>query len=155
MKRKELSPAQEKFAQARFAGSTADEAYVIAGHKQHRGNASRMANDPLVKARVAELNKEAAAKITGKAAYHATAIFDRLLKRADKAAEDGDHKAAIDAEKFIAKCLGYEDSPTLTQEHVNGRTEQRPAEPSPDRDQPNVIPLTKALGAMQKIRDAK
>lgn len=50
----------EKFAQARFEGKTADESYVAAGFKPHRGNASRLsANDSIVE-RVTELQSQGA-----------------------------------------------------------------------------------------------
>ena len=49
------NPKHERFAQALAKGKTADEAYVLAGYAENRGNATRLkANESVVK-RVAEL----------------------------------------------------------------------------------------------------
>lgn len=50
----------ERFAQELFAGKTADEAYVLAGFKRNRGNASRLKADESILARVEELKSAAA-----------------------------------------------------------------------------------------------
>lgn len=55
-------PKHEKFAQACFKGKTQEEAYVAAGFRRHRGNASRLFNDPGVMARLAELQTVVAEK---------------------------------------------------------------------------------------------
>ena len=56
----------ERFAQGLFEGMTADEAFVTAGYKQNRGNASRLKSNENVRARLAELQTEtaASAKVT-------------------------------------------------------------------------------------------
>jgi phage terminase small subunit len=56
----------ERFAQNLVQGESASEAYIKAGFKGDRGNASRLAASPGVRARIAELQGEAAtgAKIT-------------------------------------------------------------------------------------------
>lgn len=51
----------ELFAQELAAGSTADAAYEAAGYKPNRGNATRLKADESVAARVAELQRRAAA----------------------------------------------------------------------------------------------
>jgi phage terminase small subunit len=51
------SPRREKFAQGLAEGKSQLVAYVAAGFKPYRGNACTMANDPEVKARVAELQQ--------------------------------------------------------------------------------------------------
>ena len=56
------NPKHELFAQARAQGSSADEAYVSAGYKPHRGNAARLSANESVQARVAEFQKAAAEK---------------------------------------------------------------------------------------------
>ena len=63
-----------------------------------------------------------------------------------------DHKTALDAEKFIAECFGYKDSPTLTHEHVNGKpmvpVERQPQEGEP----PRVLRFARAVEAIKKAR---
>lgn len=53
------NPRHERFAQELAKGKTADEAYVLAGNKQNRGNAARLkANENILK-RVEELQSRA------------------------------------------------------------------------------------------------
>lgn len=61
----------EKFAQELSKGKTADEAYVIAGYKQNRGNASTLKQDQSILARVSEL-------LTEHEAIHAQATADAI-----------------------------------------------------------------------------
>jgi hypothetical protein len=53
-------PRYDSFAQARFRGFTAHRAYVLAGYKPDRKGAFILNRRPEVRARVAELNAEAA-----------------------------------------------------------------------------------------------
>lgn len=53
----------EAFARALVAGSSACDAYVKAGYKPHRANASRLSANDSIKARVAELTEKAAEKV--------------------------------------------------------------------------------------------
>lgn len=53
----------EQFAQARAKGETADQAYVLAGYKPHRGNAARMSANESIRARVDELQSRVAKKV--------------------------------------------------------------------------------------------
>lgn len=55
------NPRHEKYAQGIAAGETKDRAYQLAGFKPNRGNATRVAARPEIKARVAELVEQAAA----------------------------------------------------------------------------------------------
>jgi phage terminase small subunit len=52
----------ERFAQALFEGETADAAYVIAGYKPNDGNCIRLKGNERVKARLSELQAQAAKK---------------------------------------------------------------------------------------------
>lgn len=157
MSEKPLSPKQEKFAQYVFEGLSEVDAYERAGYKPHRQNSNRLFHDPRVKAYVKDMQRQAVNKVVSNEAFTASRIFSRLMNRADAAAEAGDHNAAIKAEMYIAKCLGYEDSPTLTHEHLTGKTTVIPAEPSPDRTdgRGNVVPLNKALAKMREIKASK
>lgn len=53
----------ERFAQALADGETADKAYVIAGFKRNRGNASRLKADESIVARVNEILASAAQRV--------------------------------------------------------------------------------------------
>lgn len=57
-------PRFEKFAQARFRGFNIQRAYVLAGYKPDRKGASILNRRPEVKARIAELNADAARAAT-------------------------------------------------------------------------------------------
>lgn len=75
------NPKHEKFAQALAKGKTADEAYVEAGFKPNRGNASRLKANESIAARVAELQGKAAERTI----ITTASITERLLKIATKA----------------------------------------------------------------------
>ena len=49
------NPKHERFAQELAKGKTADEAYVIAGYKENRGNASTLKANQIISDRVTEL----------------------------------------------------------------------------------------------------
>lgn len=49
------NPKHERFAQELAKGKTADEAYVLAGYKENRHNASRLKTNETISARVAEI----------------------------------------------------------------------------------------------------
>ena len=134
-----------------------DDAHAHAGYKRDRGNASRLADDPNVKEYLRELHRQAVNKTVEATAFSAQQIFSRIINRADAAAEAGDHKAAIDGEKFIAECLGFKDSPTLTHESLHGKKDIAPPEPSLDRNdgRGNVVPLNKALSKLREIKAGK
>ena len=51
------NPKHERFAQAIAKGKTADEAYVLAGYSENRGNATRLKANESVMKRVAELQE--------------------------------------------------------------------------------------------------
>ena len=53
-------PRRERYAQALAAGKSASEAYVEAGYKKDRRNASRLTANDDIRARVAELQSRAA-----------------------------------------------------------------------------------------------
>lgn len=65
----------ERFAQELAKGRTADEAYVTAGYKQNRGNASTLKQDQSILDRVSEL-------LTEREAIHAQATADAIKSTA-------------------------------------------------------------------------
>lgn len=73
-------PQQEAFAQARLAGKTADEAYVLAGYKQNRSNASRLNRNPAVVARIAELQAAVAERVVEASAVTKERVLEELAK---------------------------------------------------------------------------
>lgn len=69
------NPKHEKFAQELSKGQTADEAYVVAGYKRNRGNASTLKQDQSILARVSEL-------LTEREAIHGQATADAIKSTA-------------------------------------------------------------------------
>lgn len=70
----------EKFAQELAKGATADAAFVSAGFKANRGNATRLKANESISARVAELKERAAERTI----VTVEGITQRLLKIAEK-----------------------------------------------------------------------
>ncbi|MCA0342827.1 MAG: hypothetical protein LCH99_24250 [Proteobacteria bacterium] len=155
-----LDPRHERFCLLRLAGKTIDTAYEDAGFKQNRSNAARLAAQPEIMARVKELTEFAAQRALEVAAFDAKQMFSELMKDIADAKAAGDHKTAATLRMFMIRCFGYEDSPTLTHEHVRGKPI---AEESPKDDQgqgkpaetvvpagSNVLPLTKAIRDLKR-----
>jgi phage terminase small subunit len=69
------NPKHERFAQELAKGKTADEAYVIAGYKRNRGNASTLKQDQSILARVTDLLSE-------REVIHAQATADAIKSTA-------------------------------------------------------------------------
>ena len=76
----------ERFAQELAKGETADAAYVTAGFKANRGNATRLKANESVVARVAEIQGKAATR----AEITVAGITDRLLAIAERAETSDD-----------------------------------------------------------------
>lgn len=114
-------PKHEAFAQAVADGKSAREAYEQAGYERHDGNASRLRSNEKVASRIAELLEKRAKSAQSVSKWEAATLFERMNLLIDKSVEAGDFKAAMDGQKFVLKCFGYEDSPTLTHEHVGGK----------------------------------
>jgi phage terminase small subunit len=85
----------ELFAQGIASGLTADEAYVAAGFKRNRGNASRLNSDESISARVAELKAEIASKVTEKVAVDAAWLLNRLADEATADIADLYHESGV------------------------------------------------------------
>jgi phosphoglucomutase len=148
-------PKHEAMAQGLFKGKTADQAYQDAGYKPHRGNASRLSSNENIKRRVAELQGKAAEKTIASVSFEAKDIFARMEELIKKAAKAGDYKAAIDGMKWVGRCFGYEDSPTLTHEHVKGQSIQapdRPAAEEPERQELRDSVVKNFAEELKKLR---
>lgn len=149
-------PKHEAMAQGLAKGLTADRAYAEAGYKPHRGNASRLSANESIQARVTELQEAKAKKVVEHSAFEAKTMFEAVLQDIEDAKKAGDYKTAADLRKFFISCFGYEDSPTLTHEHVKG-SKLPTAEPqSGDEDAPqqpdraNVVMLAQAIKKAQR-----
>ena len=92
----------EAFCRALFEGKSADEAFVIAGYKRNRGNASRLKANESVSRRLAELQHEAAksAKIT------IESICEELSEATAVAKSKGQAQAMVSASALRAKLAG-------------------------------------------------
>jgi len=77
------NPNHELFAQALAKGETSDRAFVLAGFKRNRGNATRLKAKESVKMRVEEILGRAAKRTE----LTVAGITDRLLRIADKGEE--------------------------------------------------------------------
>jgi hypothetical protein len=92
----------EAFARALFEGESADEAFVTAGYKKNRGNASRLKANESVSRRLAELQAQAAksAKIT------IESICEELSEATAVAKAKGQAQAMVSASALRAKLAG-------------------------------------------------
>jgi hypothetical protein len=72
------------------------------------------------------LQARAATKVVDTSAFEAVSLFQKMFDIIDKAIAAGDLKTAADAQMKVIRCFGYEDSPTLTHEHVKGQAIQAP-----------------------------
>ena len=96
----------EAVAVAISKGKSQIEAYTAAGYKANRSHAARLAASGDLRGRVAELQAEAASKMTDKLSFEAVDLFKRLEKRIEAAAAAGDHKTAVLGTKFMISCFG-------------------------------------------------
>lgn len=92
----------EMFAQGLSKGETADQAYINAGYKPNRGNATRLKANESVQARLAEL-QERGQRMTDITKERLT---DMLLQDRDDARESGQYSAAISAVEKVGKLHG-------------------------------------------------
>ena len=153
-------PRHEAVAQGLAKGLSADKAYAQAGYKPDRGNASRLTSKDSVIARVKELQEVTAQRVIDASIFEAKQMFADLLQDIVDAKRAGDHKTAIDGRKFLLRCFGYEDSPTLTHEHVKGKKlAETPADAQGEASSPeparstgqNVTDFSKALKQLRSI----
>jgi phosphoglucomutase len=149
------NPKHEAFCQARSRGENCDQAYQTAGYTENRHNAARLNTNEHIKARIAELQAQTAEKTVKAVSFKAVDMFQRLINTCEAAEQAGDHKAAIDGQKFILRCFGYEDSPTLTHEHITG--EKLPQEHGDEQERDPTTIMAQAMTsafpeALKRIR---
>lgn len=154
------NPRHERFAQELFRGKSAIDAYGDAGYSPDRGAATRLSANVSIVARVRELQETAAQRVIDAGIFEAKQMFADLLQDIVDAKQAGDHKTAIDGRKFLLRCFGYEDSPTLTHEHVKGQkiAPETPTDGAGEANEPsepqtagaNILPLTKAIRDLKR-----
>lgn len=154
------NPRHERFAQELFKGKSAIDAYGDAGYSPDRGAATRLSANVSIAARLKELQEAAAQKVIDAGVFDAKQMFSDLMQDIVDAKQAGDHKTAIDGRKFLIRCFGYEDSPTLTHEHVKGQkiaseTPTDGAGEASEASEPqtagaNILPLTKAIRDLKR-----
>lgn len=151
------NPKHERFAQGLAKGHSAIKAYENAGYKPDRAAASRLSTNINIKSRVAELSEKTAEKVMSAISWEAEDLFGDMKDLIQQAAAAGDYKAAMEGQKFVIRCFGYEDAPTLTNEDLRKRTISVQAANKGDDGQPseaikaNIMPF---LDALKKVRRA-
>lgn len=145
-------PKHEAYAQGLAKGLSADAAYQKAGYKPNRGNATRLKANESIQARVKELTEKTAEKALDNSAFEARTMFEAVLQDIQDAKAAGDHKTAADLRKFFISCFGYEDSPTITHEHIKGKP-LKVSEKIEDEDRPATVSnLTSFADAIKKMK---
>lgn len=76
------NPKHERFAQGLLRGLTADTAYVEAGYKAHRGNASRLRADESIEKRLNELQKTVEKQVVEAVSVDRKWVIETLLRNA-------------------------------------------------------------------------
>src|SRR5262245_18124958 len=96
------NPRHERFVQALFEGKPANRAYADAGYAPHDGNCIRLRGNERIKARLAELQAQAArsAKIT------IESICAELAEATEVARTKGQAQAMVSASALRAKLAG-------------------------------------------------
>ncbi len=96
------NPKHERFAQELSKGKTADESYVLAGYKEHRGNAATLRANQSILDRVAELQNAGSLRVE-------VTIASLIMEAAEiqkEARAANQHSAAIAALTAKAKLAG-------------------------------------------------
>lgn len=92
----------ERFAQELAKGKTADESYVLAGYKAHRGNAATLRANQNILDRVTELKERGAVR----AEITIQSLIEEAADIQASALKDGQHSAAVAALTAKAKLAG-------------------------------------------------
>jgi phage terminase small subunit len=102
------NPRQERFAQELSKGKTGDEAYVLAGYKRNKDNASRLKANESILGRLAELQ--------GRAAKRAEVTVESLIAEAEAV-----RKAAFEAGQFSPAIAAIKEKGILSGNRVERR----------------------------------
>lgn len=96
------NPRHERFAQTLAEGKTTDGAYVEAGHKENRGNATRMKSNERIMLRAAEIQERGAIR----AEVTVQSILEELEQARLLAMQNKQAAAAVSASMGKAKIAG-------------------------------------------------
>lgn len=96
------NPKHERFAQELAKGKTADEAYVLAGYKENRHNASRLKTNETISARIAEIVDRA----TVRTEITLASLMEEAAEIQAAALKANQHSAAVAALTAKAKLAG-------------------------------------------------
>lgn len=110
------NPKHEAFARALASGETADQAYVAAGFKENRGNASRLKSRESIRKRVADLieaRQESLARATDEAAERHSVTVESLIAEAEEA-----RRGAIAAGQFAAAIAAIKEKGILSGKRI-------------------------------------
>jgi hypothetical protein len=113
---------QEDFCNLYVRGGKPKDAYITAGYSKGGADsgASALLKNPKIISRIAELKAQVAERTARNISFEAKSMFNDLVQDIADCKAAGDHKTAADLRKFLIRCFGYEDSPTLTHEKVLG-----------------------------------
>ena len=115
---------RERFAQLMAEGKNPKEAHGEAGFKAHYGNALKLAQDPEVAARIAELQAEIAHDMVADRAY----VMNRLVTNVERCMVNGENynpNAANRSLELIGKQLGmFVDRRMLGVQRIEDMTEE-------------------------------
>lgn len=115
-------PQHEKYAQLRAEGVTIDQAYVDAGFRKNRSNASRLNSKEHIQERIKELQEMQVEEHLDTVDSIATMLLEDRLAARDK----GQFSAAVSATMGLAKLRGFlidkkEDVTKRTNEQIDAR----------------------------------
>ncbi len=100
--------------------------------------------------RVAELQAEAAQKATGALSFEAVDLFRRFERDIADAKAAGDHKPAMLGRITMIEAFGYKDSPTLTHEHVLGKSLKAPEEKNAEQERQPTMRFAPILAELRR-----
>lgn len=100
------NPRYERFAQELAAGKTADEAYVSAGFKKNRGNASRLKADESILKRIEELRERAQVAASSSLNITLQWLEEKAEEARQLAMQQGQPSAAVAAIKELGVLSG-------------------------------------------------
>lgn len=116
----------ERFAQELAKGATGDAAYIAAGYKPNRNNASRLKANDIVRNRIAELQERAAVR-TELTVADVTENLLRLAKQSEAMASEAGAQAARACWMDAAKLNGLVvDKSQVATENVNFEVRDEP-----------------------------
>lgn len=127
----------EDFARNLARGMVQEDAYEQAGFAKHRGAASRLANNPMILERVAEIKAERNELLSGPTVFDETQendhgdhliavnkdwVIQQLAKIALTAQQMGNHKDSIKALEMLGQHIGlsFADKTQKAQDNSNG-----------------------------------